>query len=102
MKLYYSVSVLIVYIKCNSIHSIYLSVSTVRECSAPDYVEHGNITSNPQEGRYVEGDYFNITCEDGFVATYGGASQCLISGNWSTGNPTSCICKYIICHVFAR
>ena len=77
-------------LKCNSLHSL-LSVSIVRKCSAPDYVEHGKMTSNPPKGRYVEGDYFNITCEDGFVATYGGASQCLISGNWSTGNPTSCI-----------
>ena len=87
------------FLKCNNnafYYTLYLSVSIARECSAPDYVEHGNITSNPPKGRYVEGDFFNITCENGFVATNGGASQCLISGNWSTGNPTSCIRKYLM------
>ena len=51
-------------------------------------VENGSFSITVPPGRtedvYVEGTVVNVTCDEGFVATYGGVSECQRDGTWTT------------------
>lgn len=64
-----------------------------------DDINNGNISvqfRNGYPGQYVEGTVVQITCEEGFVATLNGTSECQSDGNWST--PHLPFCKSMCAH----
>ena len=50
--------------------------------------ENGSFSITFPPGRtedvYVEGTVVNVTCDEGFVAAYGGVSECQRDGNWTS------------------
>ena len=60
----------------------------VATCPHPgDSVENGSVsfTLPPVDStRYVGGTVANVTCDEGFAATYGGVSECQSDGTWNT------------------
>ena len=46
------------------------------------------------EDVYVEGTVVNVTCDEGFVATYGGVSECQRDGTWTTLPTCESMCKH--------
>ena len=70
-------------------------------------VENGSISitfpPNRTEDVYVEGTVVNVTCDEGFVATYEGVSECQRDGTWTTPSTPTCesMCKHTV-KLFAR
>ena len=66
----------------------------VTTCPDPgDSVANGNVSFTFLQGRtlqYVEGTVANVTCDEGFVATYGGVSECQGDGTWNTTSLPTC------------
>ncbi|CAI8016122.1 Sushi, von Willebrand factor type A, EGF and pentraxin domain-containing protein 1 [Geodia barretti] len=64
------------------------NITILATCPHPgDSVENGSVsfTLPPVDStRYVGGTVANVTCDEGFAATYGGVSECQSDGTWNT------------------
>ena len=58
----------------------------VATCDPRHSVANGSISFEfpRRQGEYIKGTVANVTCNEGFVATYRGVSECQGDGTWNT------------------